>query len=66
MLRNSFALALCMALTLLAAAVAEEGPKHAIAGELKKVDRDGKKIVIKTADGTEEAVSYTQARRFAA
>ncbi|MCZ2153128.1 MAG: hypothetical protein LC114_04380 [Bryobacterales bacterium] len=33
--------------------------EHSLAGELKKVDKDTKTIVVKTADGTEEAVKYT-------
>ncbi len=33
--------------------------EHVLAGELKKVERDTKTIVVKTADGTEEAVKYT-------
>lgn len=35
-------------------------PHHAIAGELQKIDKDGKTVVVKTADGTEEAFKFTE------
>ncbi len=33
--------------------------EHVLAGELKSVDKDTKTVVVKTADGVEEAVKYT-------
>lgn len=33
--------------------------EHAVAGELKSIDTGAKTIVVKTADGTEEAIKYT-------
>jgi Cu/Ag efflux protein CusF len=40
------------------AATSEGARHHALVGELEKVDTAAKKITIRTADGTEHAVSY--------
>lgn len=56
-----------IAITLLAALVMgaaaqstpTENPGHAIVGEIKKVDRVAGKVIVKTADGTEEAFKFT-------
>jgi Cu/Ag efflux protein CusF len=37
--------------------------EHAVAGEVKKVDRDAKTIVIHTADGIDDTVKFTERHR---
>jgi arginine repressor len=39
---------------------ATERAEHAIAGEIKKVDHSAKTLLIRTAEGTEETVKYTE------
>jgi len=39
-------------------AVSPEDQHHALVGDLEKVDADAKKISIRSADGTEHAISY--------
>lgn len=54
---------LATALTLLLAAVAFSATpnvEHALVGSIEKVDKGTKTLVVKTADGTEETVKWTE------
>jgi len=41
-------------------AVAQEDAVHIVSGFVKHVDKDAKTVVIKTADGTEHTIKYTE------
>jgi hypothetical protein len=50
-----------VAVTMLATlqSASAEGFTHVVSGVVKKVDKDSKTMVVKTADGTEHTIKYT-------
>jgi len=55
----SLALTLVFAFAILPASLAQDDLVHIVKGVVKSVDKDSKTMVVKTADGTEHTIKWT-------